>query len=238
MELPFFFQAEAVIGQLVTLDEANSRHAIQVLRLQKGDSMQLTNGQGLLWTATIDDVGKKKCTVKIELEEGQVRKSSRKSAIAISPIKNTGRFEWFLEKATELGIADIFPVICHRTERAHFRFDRMRQILISGMLQSRQVWMPALHEPVPFSAFVTGNAGHQYHNRWIAHCESYEKHELAHALQPGMHDSILMIGPEGDFTVEEIFEATSAGFIPVSLGNTRLRTETAGIVGAALLCLG
>lgn len=237
MELPYFFHTNGGVGLRVALDENNTRHAVQVLRLQPGGLLQLTNGLGKLWTGTIEETGKKKCMVKITEEAVVERSHARKSAVAISPVKNAARFEWFLEKATELGIAEIFPVICHRTERTHMRFDRLQQICISAMLQSRQVWLPVLHEPVLFEGFIKSkDIG--YHQRWIAHCESYEKHLLARVLQPGMHDSLLLIGPEGDFTPDEIFEATNSGYIGVSLGNTRLRTETAGVVGAALICLG
>jgi 16S rRNA (uracil1498-N3)-methyltransferase len=236
MELPYFFQPEGGIGQKVLLDETNTRHALQVLRMQPGNSMQLTNGLGTLWTGVIEEAAKKKCVVNITGEVFHPRVQVRKSAMAISPVKNASRFEWFLEKATELGIAEIFPLICHRTERTHMRADRLQQICISAMLQSRQVWLPVLHDAMPLAVFLK-EKGVAYHHRWVAHCESYEKHLLAKALQPGMHDSLLLIGPEGDFTPDEIFEATNGGYIGVSLGNTRLRTETAGVVGAALMCL-
>jgi len=238
MEIPYFFHESASVGEQVNLDETNSRHAMQVLRMQQGDLLQLTNGQGILWSGTISAAGKKSCMVSIEKEEKLPRSVLRKFAVGISPLKNTGRFEWFLEKATELGIAEIFPLLCLRTVREKFRHDRMRQICISAMLQSRQVWLPVLHEPQPYAKFIGGELAHAYNQRWIAHCEGYEKHHLARVLQPGMLDSLLLIGPEGDFTNEEIFAATNAGYVAVSLGQTRLRTETAGVVGAALLCLG
>lgn len=237
MSIPLFYQMAGAVGQSVLLDEVNSRHALQVLRMQAGEQLELTNGEGLLWTAVIEEAGKKKCVVRIERETVQKQGISRKVGVGISPIKNTGRFEWFLEKASELGVADIFPLLCHRTERAHFRFDRMKQILISAMLQSRQVWLPVLHDPVSFEGMIRNQEKFRYHHKWIAHCENYEKHNLAKIIQPGMQDSLLLIGPEGDFTTEEIFEAANAGYIAVSLGDTRLRTETAGVVGAALMCL-
>lgn len=236
MEVPYFFQNDGGIGRQVALDENNTRHAVQVLRLQAGSEVQLSNGNGKLWTGTIETAAKKNCVVKITEEAVIERNQQRKAAIAISPVKNTARFEWFLEKATELGVAEIFPVICHRTERTHMRLDRLQQICISAMLQSRQVWLPDLHEPLSFNEFLKTRA-FGYHHRWVAHCDTYEKHLLARVLQPGMHDSLLLIGPEGDFTPDEIFSAINAGFSGVSLGETRLRTETAGVVGAALMCL-
>jgi 16S rRNA (uracil1498-N3)-methyltransferase len=237
MTLPVFFHVSATLGQKEMLDENNARHVVQVLRMQPGEYLQLTNGEGLLWTAVISEAGKRKCLVTVEKEEKISRPQIRKAAIAISPVKNVSRFEWFLEKATELGIAEIFPIRCMRTEKEHFRLDRLKQICISAMLQSRQSWLPALHEPISIHDFHQSVDACAYHHRWIAHCEGYEKHHLARALQPGMQDSLLMIGPEGDFTTEEIFEATNRGYVPVSLGETRLRTETAGVVGAALMCL-
>lgn len=237
MQLPFFYQTNPSAGQPLTLEETTARHVIQVLRMQVGEALQLTNGEGMLWTATIIETGKKTCVVSVEKEENQERLTPRKVGMAIAPTKNTSRFEWFLEKATELGVAEIFPLLTQRTERAHFRYDRMRQICISAMLQSRQVWLPVLHQPVNCDKFFTGENPHTFHHKWIAHCENYEKHSLAKVLQPGMEDSLLLIGPEGDFTPEEIFTATNGGYLAVTLGNTRLRTETAGVVGAALMCL-
>lgn len=237
MELTLFYHKEGSVGQEVQLDEINSRHAIQALRMKAGDRMAVTNGLGLLWEAVIKETGKKTCKVHLETEVVDDRKGKRKTGVAISPIKNTGRFEWFLEKATELGVTDIFPLLCHRTEKSHFRFDRMQQILISAMLQSRQGWLPQLHAPIDFDSFIKNEKAHHYQHRWIAHCASNEKHDFAKAIQPSMQDSLLLIGPEGDFTAEEIFAATNGGYTAVSLGDTRLRTETAGVVGATLMCL-
>ena len=237
MSTPIFFHAHTHAGDVTALDETSARHATQVLRMQPGDQLQLTNGEGLLWTATLHLASKKQCLVKIEKEEMLKRLIPRKVGLAISPVKNVSRFEWFLEKATELGVAEIFPVKCHRTVKEHFRMERMRQICMSAMLQSRQTWLPILHEPIVFKDFTNSSSAKAYHHRWIAHCENYEKHNLSKILQPAMPDSLLLIGPEGDFTTEEIFEATNGGYIAVSLGETRLRTETAGMVGAALMCL-
>jgi 16S rRNA (uracil1498-N3)-methyltransferase len=205
--------------------------------MQEGDPLELTNGEGLLWTGIIYKSGKKQCIVKIEKEDAIKMQTLRKVAVAISPVKNAGRFEWFLEKVTELGVSEIFPIKCHRTEKEHYRMDRLRQICISAMLQSRQSWLPRLHNPIVFETFLQSEYAHAYHNRWIAHCAGYEKHSLSRIIQPNMPDSLLLIGPEGDFTHEEIFEATKKGYVAVSLGETRLRTETAGMVGAALMCL-
>lgn len=237
MSLPLFFHAKAFLGEAIELDESSTRHIVHVLRMQAGEYVELTNGKGLLWTGIIQEAGKKKCIVRIEQETYQKPQTARRAALAVSPVKNAGRFEWMLEKVTELGIREIFPLKCSRSVKEHYRMDRLRQICLSAMLQSRQVWLPLLHEPIAFSEFVKSSAAKSYHHRWIAHCADYEKHNLARILQHNMEDSLLLIGPEGDFTPEEIFEATNGGYVAVSLGNTRLRTETAGMIGSAIMCL-
>ena len=155
------------------------------------------------------------------------------NTIAISLVKNAHRFEWFLEKATEIGISRIIPLLCTRTEKQHFRYDRMKGILVSAMLQSQQAWLPLLDEPVRFNEFLRRDISGQ---KFIAHCEEDARNPLALQLQKGQ-GKLVCIGPEGDFTIDEIYTATSNGFLPVSLGNTRLRTETAGIVAATLLTI-
>ena len=155
--------------------------------------------------------------------------SSRKITVAISLLKNASRFEWFLEKATELGIARIVPLICHRTEKQYFRQDRMNNIVVSAMLQSKQSYLPILSEPTTFQKFVENNTCNQ---NFIAHCIEDNKQALAdHTLQPEL---CILIGPEGDFSPDEIKATIERNYIPVTLGNTRLRTETAGIVAATL----
>ncbi|RYZ29126.1 MAG: 16S rRNA (uracil(1498)-N(3))-methyltransferase, partial [Chitinophagaceae bacterium] len=152
--------------------------------------------------------------------------------IAISITKNASRFEWFLEKATEIGINEIIPLLCERTEKEKFRYDRMKGILVSAMLQSQQTWLPNLHQPTSFDEVIK-QASHQ--QKFIAHCLPEQKQQLSSVIH---HlSSIILIGPEGDFTPAEIEAALQNNFIPVALGETRLRTETAGMVAAALLRL-
>ena len=148
----------------------------------------------------------------------------------ISILKNAGRLEWFLEKAAEIGVSEIIPLLCKRTERQHFRFDRMNAVLIAAILQSQQTWLPQLHEPTDVKTFIQQSS---YQQKLIAHCENDTKQELSN-LSIQDHVQIL-IGPEGDFTHEEIEFALQNQYQPVSLGNTRLRTETAGVVAASLL---
>ena len=150
----------------------------------------------------------------------------------MSLLKNSNRFEWFLEKATEIGVAEVIPLLCERTEKQHFRYDRMKNICVSAMLQSQQVWLPALSEPASFASVC--EAGN-YRQKLIAHCMEGEKKTLA-----GVGDAssqIILIGPEGDFTEREVELAKENGFMAVSLGHTRLRTETAGVAAATLMLL-
>ncbi len=238
MEAHWFYLPAAVPG-LQALDDASARHAVQVLRMRTGDALVVTDGQGRVYHGTVADAGKKSCTVQLATPVQQARQPHRRVGLAVSPLKNAGRFEWLLEKATELGVADIFPLLCHRTVREHFRYERLQAVCISAMLQSQQAWLPVLHQPQSFDALLTQLAQHHlpYKQRWIAHCAPLEKHQLAKAVQPGMTDSLLLIGPEGDFTEQEIMAALHAGMAAVELGPTRLRTETAGVVGTSLLCL-
>ena len=232
MDIPFFYieNLESASGS-IPLSEETSRHVVQVLRMKTGEQLQLTNGKGKLVTAIIADDHKKKAVVTM-LQEKIFPAPERKNTIAISLVKNASRFEWFLEKATENGIAAIIPLICSRTEKQHFRTDRMKNILISAMLQSQQVWLPEMHEPQSFLTYISAETASQ---KFIAHCEpDKEKMALSKLYKPGM-DSSILIGPEGDFTAAEIKSALEAGFVPVALGETRLRTETAGLAAAVLL---
>ncbi|MGB4935369.1 MAG: RsmE family RNA methyltransferase, partial [Ferruginibacter sp.] len=206
-------------------------HVVQVLRMQNGEQLQLTNGLGDLFIADITDNNRKRCTVSI-IKKSKIANPKSKITIAISPVKNNTRFEWFLEKATEIGVTEIIPLICSRTEKASFKFDRMKTILVSAMLQSQQCWLPVLHEPTKFNALIKSSTHQQ---KFIAHCMDGAKRSLADMNNESLSSKIILIGPEGDFTVSEIEEALVQKFIPVSLGETRLRTETAGIVAAVIL---
>lgn len=229
MNLPYFFE-EVITQPTYILSEATSKHCIQVLRMKEGEQLQLTDGKGNLFTATIIEANKKNCAVKIEATENSQLKTQNVS-IAISLLKNPTRFEWFLEKATEIGVTEITPLICDHTEKENFRFDRMQNILIAAMLQSKQTWLPQLHQPKKFAAFINEDFDGL---KLIAHCVEEDKKSI-NDLNHQQQKTIILIGPEGDFSTEEIKIAIDKKFIPVTLGNTRLRTETAGIVAAALL---
>ena len=233
--LPFFYIPGYIGEQQVTLDEDTSRHVIQVLRMKSGEPLNLADGKGNLLTCEIMQEHKKHCVVVVKATSHQP-KDPRQISIAISLLKNSSRFEWFLEKATEIGVSEIIPLVCERTEKEKFRHDRMNGICISAMLQSQQCWLPLLHEPVIFDNL----AMKQFDNgvKFIAHCENQEKRSLSDWQIDKLSNCLIVIGPEGDFTPKEIKLALSNNFNPVSLGETRLRTETAGIVAATLLCIG
>ncbi len=235
MALPFFYISDYNEAQKqIVLNEETSKHMVQVLRMKVGEQINLTDGKGNLLTCEITDDHKKHCVV--EVKSGiQHSKSKTNVTIAISLLKNANRFEWFLEKATEIGVAEIIPLVCERTEKEKFRQDRMQGIVISAMLQSQQVWLPVLHEPTAFEKLQDWK--YKEGQNFIAHCIDGEKSGLANQPINQSANRLICIGPEGDFTPKEIELALQQQFIPVSLGETRLRTETAGVVAATLLCL-
>ena len=236
MALPFFYKEDiTTASEEIILDEATSKHMVQVLRMQNGSLLQLTNGKGDLFTCEITDDNRKKCVVKVN-SKVKIQKAKVKTTIAISLLKNNTRFEWFLEKATEIGVNEIIPLICERTEKTSFKTDRLKNILISAMLQSQQCWLPDLHEPVRFDNLMMRKFDDG--GKYIAHCENEENKKSLHSqIIKSSNYQIILIGPEGDFTPSDIKAALKNDFIPVSLGNTRLRTETAGVVAATLLTI-
>jgi len=232
MALPFFYITDYdPANKEIILDEDTSRHIVQVLRMKEEEKLNLTDGKGNLITAEIEEVHKKHCGVSI-IDVRFIPQDSRKITIAISLIKNSNRFEWFLEKATEIGISEIIPLICERTEKEKFRQERMQGILISAMLQSQQCWLPVLQEPQKINQTIQQSTHQQ---KFIAHCIEEQKRNLSDLVNESLSSQIILIGPEGDFTKEEVDLAVQHHFIPVALGDTRLRTETAGVVAATIL---
>jgi 16S rRNA (uracil1498-N3)-methyltransferase len=234
MASPYFYFANlATMPIQFVLNENSSRHIVQVLRMQTGEELRLTDGKGLSALAKIIDPNKKKCLVQI-IEKQQQHPPTRRVQIALSLLKNVSRFEWFLEKATELGISEIIPLKSTRTEKQQFRMDRMQGILESALIQSQQSWMPVLHEPQNFSSCIEKMQADQ---KFIAHCGQGTKAKLAEMINTNRSSQIILIGPEGDFTEEEIEQALRANFIAVGLGENRLRSETAAVASAAVLKL-
>lgn len=235
MQFPFFYIEQFDPSQKeIELNEETSKHIVQVLRMKKDERLTLTDGKGHLITGIISEEHKKHTIVSVQ-ETGNRKPATRKTSIAISLLKNSDRFEWFLEKATEIGVNEIIPLICERTIKDKFRYERLKGICISAMLQSQQAWLPALHEPIAYDLLFHQEEVVGIAQKFIAHCVEDQKQDLSAAINKSLSSQIILIGPEGDFSPKEIELALSDHFIPVSLGETRLRTETAGVVAAVLL---
>lgn len=237
MKLPFFYiETYDASSAFITLNEETSKHIVQVLRMQIGEQLNLTDGKGNLLTAIITDAHKKNCVARIQAASFKPL-AVRKTVVAISLVKNVSRFEWFLEKATEIGVTEIIPLLCERTERQYFRYDRMKGIIVSAMLQSQQTWLPLLHQPINFKEYVLQAESSNDVQKMIAHCEEGNKQSITQVIKAGLSMYNILIGPEGDFTPNEIELALTQNYSPVVLGETRLRTETAGMVAATLVCI-
>jgi 16S rRNA (uracil1498-N3)-methyltransferase len=207
-----------------TFDKEESKHIVKVLRKSVGDVLHITNGLGWMFDAEIINADIKKCQANISNAK-QHPKREYKLHLAVAPTKMNDRFEWFLEKATEIGIDTITPILCDHSERKVIKLDRFEKILQSAMKQSLQCYLPTINELTPFNNFVNQDFEGQ---KYIAHCEDSDRNSLKNQLKPDQ-DIVILIGPEGDFSVKEIETALQHNFIPVTLGNTRLRTETAAI---------
>jgi len=208
-----------------TFEKAESKHIVKVLRKTIGDTLFITNGKGWLFTAQISVPNINKCTANIVSRQYQSKRNYTLH-LAVAPTKINDRYEWFLEKATEIGIDSITPIICDHSERKVIKPERFERILQSAMKQSLSSYLPKLNDAMIFHDFIKQDfEGELY----IAHCEETEKKSLKQQLKPNTGITIL-IGPEGDFSVKEITKAIENNFIPVTLGETRLRTETAAIV--------
>ena len=206
-------------------DKEESKHIVKVMRKKQGDILFVTNGLGFLFKTEIIIAMDTKCSVKIVSSE-KSQPLQYNLHLAVAPTKMNDRYEWFLEKATEMGISEITPVICDHSERKFIKTDRFDKIIQSAMKQSLQYYLPKLNEPISFKDFIKiKNDGLNL----IAHCEETEKKSLKDVLKPS-EDITILIGPEGDFSDKEIKMALENNYIPVSLGNTRLRTETAAVV--------
>jgi 16S rRNA (uracil1498-N3)-methyltransferase len=209
---------------LFSFDKEESKHIIKVLRKKDGDILHVTNGLGYLFTTKITLASEKNCTVKITAIALQ-EPLNYQLHLAVAPTKMNDRFEWFLEKATEIGIAEITPVLCDHAERKHINLERLEKVIVSAMKQSNQCYLPKIHPFTPFTAFVKAERTGQL---FVAHCEETERASLKEKLILNQQTTIL-IGPEGDFSSAEIQLALQQKYQPVTLGSTRLRTETAAL---------
>ncbi len=220
------FYAPDINSGYFTLDEKESKHSVRVLRMKKGTPVRLIDGKGNLYEAVIDDPDPDRCGISIVSVINDFEKRKYRLHIAISPLKNPGRFEWFVEKSVEIGVDEITPVICTNTEKPGIKPERLKSIIISAMKQSVKAGITLLNDPVKFTDF----AEHcRSEINMIAHChENYERHSIGEVCPPGK-SVLILVGPEGDFTPGEIESVSEKGFIHVHLGRSRLRTETAGI---------
>lgn len=208
------------------LNEEESKHCVRVLRLVEGNTLYLVNGKGLFCEAVIIAAHPKACMLKVVDKKQGYGKRDYRLTIAVSPTKNIDRYEWFLEKATEIGIDDVIPLISRYSERKEIKPERLVKVMISAIKQSIKAFLPNLQPLQSFRMVVKSPFEGQ---RFIAHCNEGEKVLLRDVVEKGK-DVLVLIGPEGDFSNEEVESAIMEGFIPVSLGDSRLRTETAALV--------
>lgn len=234
-EVRYFYVPDAATA--TELPEEEAQHACRVLRMETGDEMMLMDGEGVYYRAVVSEATKKRCLYRIEETLPQKRQWAPHLHLAMAPTKNMDRTEWFAEKATEIGFDELSFLRCKFSERTVIKNERVDKILVSAMKQSHKAWKPVLNEMTDFKDFVSQDFKGQ---KFICHCyeeESLgEKVKLKDALKAG-EDALVMIGPEGDFSVDEVRLAESLGFQSVSLGESRLRTETAALVAVHLMNL-
>ncbi len=219
------FYAPELKNNFHELSPEESKHCIKVLRLSSGDIVHLTDGRGTLYQTHIIDANPRKC--RVEIDSSQVAPQNRPFYLhlAVAPTKNLKRFEWLVEKVTEIGVDEITPIRCFHSERKTLNTQRLQRIMVAAMKQSLKTRLPLLHDMQPFSG-VTGKQTQA--EKYMAHLENNAPLHLQDAYSAG-RDVLILIGPEGDFSQEEIEQARSRGFKTVILGKSRLRTETAGI---------
>lgn len=220
------FYAPDINGDSYTLDEKESKHCIRVLRMIKGTAIKLIDGKGNLYEGIIDNPDSKKCTVSIIGITKNFEKKNYRIHIAISPLKNPERFEWFVEKSVEIGVDEITPLICRNTEKIRIKTERINNLIISAMKQSIKATGTIFNDACNFNDFINRDFSDKC---LIAHCNSSYKRSRISDVYSKNEDVLILIGPEGDFSHEEIEYACNKNFIPVHLGGSRLRTETAGV---------
>lgn len=208
------------------LSEEESQHCIRVLRYDRGDEILLTDGRGTTYQARITNPHPKHCEFEVISSQKQEPHHHFHLHIAIAPTKNVERLEWMVEKCTEIGVDEITPLLCRFSERKQLRTDRLEKIILSAAKQSLTPYLPVLNDLTPFDEFIKGHSAQG--GLFIAHCYERDKRSLKEEMRGG--DVTILIGPEGDFSEQEIETALTAGYVPVSLGESRLRTETAGVV--------
>jgi len=224
------FYVHDLDGDSCTMDETESRHCARVLRMSKGDRVNLIDGKGVFCEGVITDPDPRGCTIRITDRKEEFEKRNYRLHIAISPLKNPDRFEWFIEKSVEIGVDELTPLICRNTEKPGIKKDRINNIIVSAMKQSIKSYRPVLNDPQDFSEFIRRDYSGL---KIIAHCcQSQQRSAITDIYFKG-NDAVIMIGPEGDFSEDEIAGAIDKGFMPVHLGRSRLRTETAGVAACS-----
>ena len=230
MQFYFIAPITSIVPCQINLGSEESFHCIKVLRMRTGESLHLTDGFGNLYEGQILAQDVKSCPVMLTSVTPDYGKRPFRLHLAVAPTKNIARFEWFLEKATEIGVDEITPLICEHSERVQIRIDRLQKIILSAAKQSLKTYLPVLHEPMKFNDFIRMNL---LSSRFVAYVEEQQPTHLKTAYKNG--DCTVLIGPEGDFSKKEMEKAFLQEFKPVSLGPSRLRTETAAIVACHII---
>ncbi len=225
--MQLFYSKDISSSGFCTLDAEESRHAVRVLRLREGDTIHVTDGQGHLYQCRIVTADDRGCHVEVVETLSTPHSPLPALHLAVAPTKNPSRMEWLVEKAVEIGVGEITLLQCDHSERSFLKTERLEKIAVSAMKQSLHLTLPRINGAVSLSEWLSSN--HRSSQRFIAHCEADKpRTPLGAALKPGQ-DTVVLIGPEGDFSEEEIVLAMECGFQPVSLGPSRLRTETAAL---------
>jgi len=220
------FFAPGIKGEKCVLDTTESRHCIKVLRLKKNEQVKLIDGTGKLYEGIIEEPDPEACVIRITRVIRNFQPRTYKLHLAVSPLKNPERFDWLIEKCVEIGVDEITPLICKNTEKKSIKAERINKIIISAMKQSLKTHLTILNEVVDFKNFISTDFNGI---KLIAHCSANFYRESVPGVYKKGQDALFLIGPEGDFTDEEIKDAEKMGFRSVHLGPSRLRTETAGI---------
>ena len=223
------------IATTLTLGEEDSKHCVKVLRMNEGDTIEVVDGNGTLYTCRISMAHQKRCAVEVLDRQQSSPHWGYQIILGIAPTKNLDRMEWLVEKCVEMGIDRIIPLRCHNSERIVLKTERLKKIMVSAMKQSLKSTLPLLDEMTPIEQVLA----YPFNGtRCIAYCDEQlprdKRHDIADVYRPG-EDMMILIGPEGDFSPEEVQSATTAGFMPVTLGESRLRTETAGVMAIAAI---
>ncbi len=225
------FYSTNIINDLITLDENDSKHAIKVLRMHEGDQLMVVDGKGTMYKCEIIQAHPKKCLLSIQNKNFTENPYSNIN-IAIAPTKNINRFEWFLEKATEIGVGKVYPIVTANSERKEIKTDRLEKVVVAAMKQSLKSYLPSIEPICSFNDFLKQNLKG---NLLMAHCnDNFDQSIILEKIDP-KQSTIILIGPEGDFNENEINKAIDKGYLSVTLGNARLRTETAAIVATTLI---